>query len=104
MIPVIGLELTLANLTSELEEVTESYMLGINLGVPHYKLRELETNFPKDARRCKSGAIEYWLDNEHKPSWERIVAALKKMGGYKKLMQTICEKTGMYEYYVMQIL
>ena len=96
MIPVIGLELTLANLTTELDKVTDPHRLGVILEVPAHELKTFEQDYSKDARRCKSEAIEYWLENGHKPSWEKIVAALEKMGGYKKLMRTICEKTGMY--------
>ena len=69
--------LTLPNLLNELDEVTDSHNLGLNLGVPPSELKVIEQNHPGNAVRQKTETLNYWLDNED-PSWEKIARAVEK--------------------------
>ena len=72
------LPLTLPNVLNELDEVTDSHQLGLNLGVCLSELTALEQNYPRDAVRQKTETLSYWLDDEEDPSWEKIASAVEK--------------------------
>ena len=93
--------LTLKKVTNELAEVSKWYFLGIQLEVPHKKLKEFESDYPKDSDRCKIEAIGWWLKNHPKPSWAVLVEALeamKEFGVVNKIKAKYL--TGMHSQYV----
>ena len=72
--------LTLSSLSAELPHVTDWYMLGVHLDIPHHKLDEIEKNYTKDNGRCKLEIFKIWLSADEHPTWKKIVQALKRMG------------------------
>ena len=52
--------------------------LGISLDLNYHMLQVIETNYPKDARRCLEEVIDSWLEgNGSKVSWSVLCEALK---------------------------
>ena len=65
-----------------MREVAEWYQLGLQLKLETPKLKEIEKNYPKDAQRCKSEVLDWWLRNAPEASWEKLAQALEAMDGY----------------------
>lgn len=54
------------------------YQLGINLGLPGHVLKEIEENHSRADRR-RAEVVQYYFDNEPRPTWEAFAAAVEKM-------------------------
>ena len=56
----------------------EWFNLGVALGLPYDTLRELETNYRGDARRCLTEMVIAWLQmkDNSQPSWRSLASAL----------------------------
>ena len=67
---------TLQELLNELNSVDNWHLLGVNLGLQGYQLREIERNYPRDNNRCKTELLDLWLRKTTKPTWETIASAL----------------------------
>ena len=74
----------LRDLVHELSKVADWHLLGVQLRLPPDKLDKIEEDHKRSERRlCK--VLEYWLNNETDPSWNKICEALRRMGGFAKL-------------------
>ena len=81
---------TPANLEIELNEVTQPYQFGLQLGIAPSDLWLIERNHLGDVAQQRTEVIIYWSRN-YECTWEKVADALKKLGGYgnleKKLRQ-----------------
>ena len=82
----------LKDLVYELKEVDWN-QLGIQLNVPRHILRNIDRENPGNESRKLSEVLQYWIDNaEPAASWEKIVEALRRIGGHKNIITTIQSK------------
>ena len=76
----------LCDLVYELRKV-DWHQLGVQLRLPPDRLDKIEEDYKQSERRLYK-VLEYWLDNEMNPSWDKICETLRRIGGFAKL---ICE-------------
>lgn len=69
------------NLLNVLVELVRWEDLGAHLGLKHYKLTEIERNKRGDVGQCKLALVDMWLRTDVNASWEKLVQALRDMGG-----------------------
>ena len=74
----------------ELKEV-EWYVLGVHLEITPHVLRSIERDNPTKERKL-SEALQYCLKTGKALSWERIVNALRRIGGYARIVEAIESK------------
>ena len=92
-------ELNIRNVTNALKTVTKWHDLGLQLGVPDYELKQIQSNNPRDDSRCKSEMLSYWFNNAEEQSWDVIADALETID-YRKLANKIRGPSdGMYVWY-----
>ena len=53
------------------------FNLGLALGLFYSKLRQIESNFPRDSFRCLTEMVAMWLKNSSHPSWRKLTFALR---------------------------
>ena len=75
----------LKDLVCELKEVDWN-QFGIQLNVPRHILRNIDRENPGNESRKLSEVLQYWIDNESEPSWEKIVQALQRISGHKNII------------------
>ena len=80
----------LCDLVLELKGVSW-YKLGIQLQVPVDKLDKIEDDH-RDSDKRLSKVLQYWLDNEADPSWEKICDVLQRMGEHARLVRQLIVK------------
>ena len=66
-------------ITTALREVSKWHQLGIQLGLSPGLLHTIESNHPRDADRCKTEVLTWWLRNAEQRSWDKIAEALDKI-------------------------
>ena len=72
--------LTVQSLLEELKEVDDWYLFGAYLGVPVYKLNEIQsTSEHRGVERCKLDMLQYWFNTTMTTSWKDIARALEQM-------------------------
>ena len=64
-------------LCEELSAVSDWYQLGLKLGVPDYKLDEIQRNH--SSTRWKIETLKLWLQLNPNASWMSVVRALQRM-------------------------
>ena len=64
-------------LCEELSAVSDWYRLGLKLGVPDYKLDEIQRNH--SSSRWKIETLKLWLQLNPNASWMSVVRALQRM-------------------------
>ena len=86
--------LTLTDVMNELQEVSAGdwFELGVLLRIRTSKLKQIEKDHPRNARRCKLEVLDWWYQNAPDVSWEKLVDALGMMGGYDALLQRLRKK------------
>ena len=77
--PLAVPSLTLKNLSEELVDVIQWYILGIKLNLPQSILATIEANHPRDIDRCRLEMLTKWLQMTPTASWSDIVQALYEM-------------------------
>ena len=73
---------TLKELTNELKQVADWYLLGINLNLKHHQLRTIRKDHYGD-NQCKIEMLGCWLDSTTNPTWETVAEALHLMDEHK---------------------
>ena len=68
------------------------YQLGIQLEIPVATLSNIEYEHPRDAQRCMTEILNWWLQNAPECSWEKLTEALEAMGGYRALVERLRKK------------
>lgn len=67
-------------LYDELSTVSDWFQLGLKLGVPDYKLDEIQQNYPSEGcGRWKLEALKLWLQLKPNATWMSIVRVLQRM-------------------------
>ena len=74
----------LSDLVIELRMVNW-HQLGIQLQLPPDKLDKIEEDYPSAERRL-SEVLQYWLDDEKNPSWDKVCEALRRIGGFARIV------------------
>ena len=74
----MGLELNLVNLMDVLQKVTEVDSLGLHLGIPKHELDRMRLDYRMQEQR-KMAMLEWWLNHNLNPTWERVITALRAM-------------------------
>ena len=56
----------------------EWFNLGVALGLSYDTLKTIESNYPRDARRCQTEMVIAWLQmkDNSQPSWQSLASAL----------------------------
>ena len=71
--------LSLKNLTNALNEVDDWEGLGIQLDIEYHDLQKIFKDRSTTEER-KRAMLQFWLNNDMKPSWETLCYSLEKMG------------------------
>lgn len=71
------LPLTLKKAVELTNSITQWFLLGVRLGVPFSKLKEIEHNYPRDIQRCRCEVLQTWLHGGYEV--ETKVAELVKV-------------------------
>ena len=67
-------------LYDELSTVSDWFQLGLKLGVPDYKLDDIQRNYPfEGCGRWKLEALKLWLQLKPNATWMSIVRVLQRM-------------------------
>ena len=82
----------LGEFVSAIEDITDPYILGENLGIKSCVLEKIERNHPRDVDRQMAEVIKYWLRNSSDYSWEALANAVEKMGGHGNLVKKLKDK------------
>ena len=59
----------------------EWFNLGVALGLSSDTLKTIESNYPRDARRCQTEIVIAWLQlkDNSQPSWQSLASALSSL-------------------------
>ena len=85
----VGHSPELRDLVVELKTV-DWYELGIQLNVPADQLGNIDRENPTESRKMAK-VQQYWLNNET-ASWEKVIIALERIGGYANIVATVRSK------------
>ena len=77
----------LLDLTNELKMVNW-HRLGRQLDVPPDRLDKIEEDYATSERRLYEVML-YWLNDETDPSWDKICEALRRMGGFARIVREL---------------
>ena len=90
----------LALLLNELQDVTDPFQLGINLGIDPAQVKILLKKAGEDVYRQKSEVLEHWLNNAENASWRILARTLTKIGhavlGHRLENKYVTETEGTY--------
>ena len=71
---------TVQLLLEELRQVDDWYPLGVTLGVPTQKLRDIQTsNSQGGIQRWSIDMFQYWLKSTPTASWKDVISALEQL-------------------------
>ena len=78
---------TQANILCELEEITNLYNFGLQLGIDTRVLDRIDRDHRNDVERQRSEIIKYWYRNteESERTWGRVADAIGRLGGHRNL-------------------
>ena len=82
----------LGEIISAVKEITDPYILGVQLGIEPHGLKKIEKNHPQDVDRQMAEVIEYWLRNSSDCSWGALANAVEKMGGHGNLVNKLRDR------------
>ena len=89
--PATSTQPELKEIQNELGEVTEWHQLGVELGLPHAKLKEIESDYSQNQRR-KVEVLDWWCQNTAEVTWIKLAKAVEEMG-YTVLAERLRRKT-----------
>ena len=75
-----------------LREITDTYHLGIHLGVPAEKVKGFEKEHPRDVARQRTEIVSYWRDNCDSATWDGLAEAVDKLGDHGNLVRKLRER------------
>ena len=70
---------TLTQLSTELRDFENWYLLGLQLNISKAILDSIEKSHDTNVRQCIE-MVQYWIKNSEDPSWETIREALRNIG------------------------
>ena len=68
---------------AQLPVAPQWWILGIQLGVPLYQLDIIQCNSPGGPIQCLINMFDWWLNNSHDTTYEKLATALKAIGKTK---------------------
>ena len=86
-----GCNFTLANIQSEIVEITDWRSLGYQLHIPKHQLDAIEEDFRR-VQRCKEEVLSFWLRNDVYASWELLVTAIRRLRTHNVLANHLQRK------------
>ena len=66
------------------------YEVGIQLNVPAQQLKTIRRENSTESMKMAE-ILQYWLDNET-ATWEKIIVALERIGGYGNIVASLRSK------------
>ena len=91
---LVGGQPTLRCLLTELDHVTDWFLLGIFLEIDKDRLTQIQENFPRDSNRCKIEMLGIWLKSCPQPTWDKMTQAAldaKEENVAKAIRQKYCK-------------
>ena len=78
---------TEANILRKLEEITNPYNFGLQLGIDSKVLDRIDKDHKNDIERQRSEIITYWYRNTKKSerTWGSLADAIGRLGGHSNL-------------------
>ena len=67
----------LSKLVADLKNVTDWFLLSINLGIKHPDLKKLESIFKDNIERCKTEMLHFWMKSCDNVSVTELTTALE---------------------------
>ena len=87
----LAMALSLKDIEKELREVSDYYILAVQLDIPTAKVKEIEDNF-RHCERRKLEVIDLWLRNAKNPCWTSLATAVEKMGVHANVARSLKQK------------
>ena len=85
-----AIPISLKQILKDTKEVTNWYSLGIHLDITTSVLKRIEKDIMYvDPERCKIEVIEFWLNHDPEPTWNKLAQAVEDMGGHPKVVETL---------------
>lgn len=81
------------DLLSELQQVTDWFKFGVEVGVQESKLKEIRQDY-EDTEDCRREMLLIWM-NKEVVTWNKVIRALAEIEMHR-LGLTIASKYGMY--------
>ena len=82
-------DFTLSNIIRVLQPLEDKYdILGTHLGVKLEDLKQIEGDYPRNARRFTE-TIGFWQNNNPNPSWSTLANAVERVGGHDGLLKKV---------------
>ena len=78
MLSAVGMTFTTVNVLRAVREVKDTDLLGVWLGVPESKRREIASQFSSVPQQRKA-LINYFIDHDPVASWRAVIVALEHM-------------------------
>ena len=94
-----GLQLegvAMKDLLIELQELTDWFKFGVEVGVQESKLKEIRQDY-EDTEECKSEMLLIWM-NKEVVTWTKVIRALVEIG-MERLALAIASKYGTFHIY-----
>ena len=82
----------LKDLINELQKVTYWFLLGLCLGLSKSQLQEIKQDHRTNDEQRRE-VLATW-ERQEKPTWSKVVHALREMGGHQVLASYIAGKYG----------
>ena len=78
VISAVGMTFTTMNVLRAVREVEDTDRMGLCLGVPESKRKEIRSQFSNVVQQRKA-LINYFIENDPESSWRRVLWALDEM-------------------------
>ena len=83
-------------------QVSDWYMLGLELQFKSYDLDIIEKDHPNNAKSQTCEMFKIWLRTQPDASYEQLIKALHKIG-YETIAISLCKKYGKYDNFTVSI-
>ena len=70
---------TLQKLLEALRKLEDWFTFGVLLGVPYSQMKKIEYAHSKDPDRCKLEMLQFWLNSNLMPTWNKVIQALENI-------------------------
>lgn len=71
---------SVVQLENDLKEVVDWFHLGMEIGVPPWRLKSIEMAHPNFPEQCRSDVFLYYMQETVDKQWQTIVQALVNIG------------------------
>ena len=70
------------NVQTAVRVVSKTGLLGVYLGVPGRRQREIESQFRGNDGKVKKKLVDYFMDHDPLASWRRVIVVLEELNGW----------------------